>query len=72
MNVLSTGEAASVSAGNEGATPPLVVGLDAGVVPKRDCLPKNDCPPTGTRISSEEVGVGLLYNVRSAGRRSTE
>ena len=31
MNVLSAGEAASVSAGTEGATPPLVVGLDAGL-----------------------------------------
>ena len=31
MNVLSAGEAASVSAGNESATPPLVVGLDAGL-----------------------------------------
>jgi len=31
MNVLSAGEAASVSAGNEGATQPLGVGLDAGL-----------------------------------------
>jgi len=31
INVLSAGEAASISAGAEGATPPLVVGLDAGL-----------------------------------------
>jgi len=31
MNVLSAGLAASVSAGTEGATPPLVLGLGAGL-----------------------------------------